>query len=174
MDKLLELRMSGTIGQVIDHLEAVRRPRPPDAVRRTELELSNASPEKIAESRSLTQISKLRDIPYQEIASLAEFLNDHTPFSTKHGVKGAEFENVLVVLGRGWNQYNWNQYLELSRGNIPNDKISFYERNRNLFYVTCSRPMKRLALLFTQKLSVNALNTLIYWFGEEAILSITV
>ncbi len=174
MDRLLELRESVTIGQVIGYLKDVKRPRLPDAVIRTELELLTASPEVIAENRVLMEISKLRDIPYQEIVSLSEFLNDHTPFSTKHGVKGAEFENVLVVLGRGWNQYNWNQFLELSQGSILGDKKSFYERNRNLFYVACSRPMKRLALLFTQKLSSGALNTLIYWFGEEAIHSITV
>jgi DNA helicase-2/ATP-dependent DNA helicase PcrA len=174
MDRLLELREAGTIGQVLDHLKAVKRPRLPDAVKRTELELSNATPEEIAESRTLTQISKLRDILYQELVSLAEFLTDHTPFSTKHGVKGAEFENVLVVLGRGWNQYNWNQFLEWSQGNIPNDKLDSYERNRNLFYVACSRPKKRLALLFTQKLSARALNTLTDCFGDGAINSITV
>ncbi len=27
------------------------------------------------------------------------------PFSTKHGVKGAQFENVLVVLKRGWKPF---------------------------------------------------------------------
>ena len=174
MNKLLELRESGTIGQVLDHLKNVKRPRLPDAVKKAELELSTASAETIAASRGLTEISRLRDIPYQELVSLADFLNDHTPFSTKHGVKGAEFENVLVVLGRGWNLYNWNQFLELSLGSIPSDKISFYERNRNLFYVASSRPKKRLALLFTQKISASAISTLTYWFGKEAIHSLTV
>ena len=174
MNKLINLRTTGTIGQVIAHLEAVKRPRLPDAVRKIESELCNASPEKIAESPSLTEISKLKDIPYREIVSLAEFVNGYTPFSTKHGVKGAEFENVLVVLGRGWNKYNWNQFLEWSQGGIPKGKDDSYERNRNLFYVACSRPKNRLALLFTQKLSDNALKTLTDWFGEGAINSITV
>lgn len=174
MDILLELRETGTIGEVIDHLEAVKRPHLPDAVRKTELELSSASPEEIAESRTLTEISNLRDISYQQLVALAEFINDKTPFSTKHGVKGAEFDNVLVVLGRGWNHYNWNQFLEWSRGAIPNDKVDSYERNRNLFYVACSRPKERLALLFTQKLSISALNTLTEWFGDCAIHIVTV
>lgn len=30
----------------------------------------------------------------------------------KHGVKDAEFENVLVVVGRGWNKYNFGKMLE--------------------------------------------------------------
>ncbi len=173
MNKLIALRKSGTIGEVIEYLKAVNGPPLPDAVRKTELDLLNASPEEITESRSLTEISKLKDIPYQELVSLAEFVNGHTPFSTKHGVKGAEFENVLVVLGRGWNKYNWNQFLEWSQGGIPKGKDDSYERNRNLFYVACSRPKVRLALLFTQKLSANALKTLTDWFGKGAINSIT-
>lgn len=68
-------------------------------------------------------------------------------------MKGAEFENVLVVCGRGWNQYNWNQMLEWSNTAVPDEKIDTFERNRNLFYVACSRPKKRLAILFTQQLS---------------------
>lgn len=174
VDRLLELRETGTIGQVLDHLKAVKRPRLTDKVRKSESELSSASLEEISESRTLTQINRLRDVSYQEIVALSQYLNEYTPFSTKHGVKGAEFENVLVVLGRGWNQYNWNQFLEWSQGNIPNDRISSYERNRNLFYVACSRPKKRLALLFTQELSAIALNTLINWFGEGAINSISI
>ncbi len=174
MNKLLELRETGTIGQVMNHIKAEKFGQLPDVVRMTELELSSASPEEIVASRRLTQISKLREVSYQELVVLAQFINEHTPFSTKHGVKGAEFENVLVVLGRGWNHYNWNQFLELSQSEIPNNRIDFYERNRNLFYVCCSRPIERLALLFTQELSEEALLTLTNWFGEENIYSITI
>lgn len=174
MDRLLELRETGTIGQVLDHVKTVKRPRLSDAVKKSESDLLSASPDEIAESRTLTQINRLRDIPYQELVALSEFINKLTPFSTKHGVKGAEFENVLVVLGRGWNHYNWNRFLEQSLGNISDNEIGFYERNRNLFYVVCSRPKKRLALLFTQELSTIALNTLINWFGEGAINSIAI
>jgi DNA helicase-2/ATP-dependent DNA helicase PcrA len=174
MNKLLDLRESGTIGQVMDYLKGVKRPWIPDVVRQTESELISSSPEEIAVSQTLTQISKLRDVSYQELIALAQFINEHTPFSTKHGVKGAEFENVLVVLGRGWNLYNWNRFLELSQSEIPNNELNFYERNRNLFYVCCSRPKERLALLFTQKLSGKALLTLANWFGEENIHSVKI
>lgn len=169
MNKLLELRNSGTIGQIIDHLKNVKRPRLSDAVINTESKLSKASPEEIAESRTFMETNKLKEIPYQEIVSVAEYLNEHTPFSTKHGVKGAEFENVMVVLGRGWNQYDWNKFLEMSLNGIPSNKVEFYERNRNLFYVACSRPKVRLALLFTQQLSQTAIETLTQWFRAENI-----
>jgi len=84
-------------------------------------------------------------------------------------VKGAEFENVLVVAGRGWNLYDFNQMLEFMGGKISPDKQSSFERNRNLFYVACSRPKQRLALLFTQQLSATALATLTKLFGADAV-----
>ena len=169
MRTLNDLRETGKIGEVLDLLKETRRPRLPDTVQRTETELANASPENLEESLTLRQIDKLREIPYTELISLALFVNDDTPFSTKHGVKGAEFENVLVVLGRGWNHYNWNQFLEWFPNRFPDNKADFYERNRNLFYVVCSRPKKRLALLFTQMLSEEALDTLRSWFGDENV-----
>jgi DNA helicase-2/ATP-dependent DNA helicase PcrA len=171
MEQLVSLRATGTIGQVIDHLKTLRRPWVPDAVDKTESRLLSALPEEIAESRTLQEASAMRAVPYRELVSLAEFVNDHTPFSTKHGVKGEEFENVLVVLGRGWGNYNWNRFLEMDPQNVPADKVEFYERNRNLFYVCCSRPKTRLALLVTQELSAKAQARLRSWFEEDAMFS---
>lgn len=95
----------------------------------------------------------------------------HSPFETKHGVKGAEFENVLVVIGRGWNQYNFNEMLELALdvAHIPSAREQAFERNRNLFYVACSRPKRRLAILYTQKLSGVAMQTVRTWFNNDSI-----
>ena len=57
-----------------------------------------------------------------------------------------------MVVGRGWNRYNFNQMLELAADPraIPANRQDAFERNRNLFYVTCSRPKKRLAVLFRE------------------------
>ena len=173
MQRLVELRKSGTIGEVIDLLKDTRMPRLPDAILRTERQLAEAEWEEIDESRTLRQLERLRPLPYSQVISLAGFINDRTPFSTNHGVKGTEFENVLVVLGRGWNLYNWNQFLEWFPDRYPYDKEESYIRNRNLFYVACSRPRTNLALLFTQELSADALNTLKRWFGNENVSAFT-
>lgn len=169
MQRLVDLRATGTIGDVIDLLRVTRKPTLPDAVNRAEQKLAEATREEIDASRTLRQIEMLRPIPYSELIALADFINDHTPFSTKHGVKGAEFENVLVVLGRGWNQYNWTQFLEWFPDRYPGNKAESYIRNRNLFYVACSRPKINLALLFTQELTPDALGTLEGWFGAANI-----
>lgn len=169
MTRLLELRSTGTVGNVIDHILERRRPRIPDAVEKLERELRDfvlASGEDMPER--LAEVERLRAVPYAEISALRAYLDGHSPFETKHGVKGAEFDNVLVVIGRGWNQYNFGEMLALATGRvIPAARQDFFERNRNLFYVACSRPKQRLALLFTQLLSPEAIGTLEQWFLRE-------
>lgn len=172
MNRLIELRETGTVGNVIDHLRHARRPRLPDVVDRREQELQAFDRNSGAEiPDSLKELESLRSVSYQEIIALCRYLAGHSPFETKHGVKGAEFENVLVVIGRGWNRYNFSEMLELAQdaASVPKNKQEAFERNRNLFYVTCSRPQKRLAVLFTQELSNGAIATLKNWFGEDSL-----
>ena len=172
MDRLIELRRDGTVGDVLDHLCAVRRPRIPDALERCEHELREFKLRPGEEMpRPLKETDVLRRTHYREVVKLCCYLSGHSPFETKHGVKGAEFENVLVVVGRGWNRYNFNEMLELARctPRIPAKKRDAFERNRNLFYVACSRPKKRLAVLFTQRLSNPALRTVNGWFGADTV-----
>lgn len=175
MDGLISLRGSSTVGEVVDFIREQGMLRLPDPVISREKDLStwvaNADEE---EPSWMKRLRALREVSYQEIIQLDQFIDGHTPFSTKHGVKGAEFENVLVVLGRGWNQYNFEQLLEWGGpgGSVPTGKQDTFERNRNLFYVACSRPRVRLGLLFTQQLSQVALATLADWFGEAALHSL--
>lgn len=172
MDALLDLRKNGTIGEVIDHLLRTKRPRLLEGIENQERRLKEwlqQDPEEREENRSLSELNNLKAIAYSEIIALTNFLNDSTPFNTKHGVKGAEFENVLVVCGRGWNLYDFNKFLEWENQGIPAGKQDSYERYRNLFYVACSRPKKRLCLLFTQELSAIAIATLENWFGNDNI-----
>lgn len=171
MDALVKLRDGGTVGGVIDHLRKARRPRVPDVIEERERELKAFDPTKgEALPDVLGEIEKLRAVSYAEIKALRAYHSGFSPFETKHGVKGAEFENVLAVVGRGWNRYNFGEMLDLAAkpANLT-AKWDVFERNRNLFYVVCSRPKKRLALLFTQKLTPEALGTLANWFGQNTI-----
>lgn len=54
----------------------------------------------------------------------------------------------------------------------PADKQDFFENNRNLFYVACSRPKVRLALLFTQLVSPAAIAKLTELFGENNLVAL--
>lgn len=168
---IVKLRETETIGTVVDHVRKRHLFPMPEAVERKERALEKLGAAPVPdEADEITRLRQLRAVPYKQVVALRQFIEEKTPFSTKHGVKGLEFENVLVVFGRGWNLYNFAQFLEWSGASgVPAGKTDTYERSRNLFYVACSRPKKRLALLFTQELTPGALATLAAWFGDAAI-----
>lgn len=176
MDALMTLRNEGTIGSVLDHLQVTKRPVLPDRVLRREEELRQLNGAPVpAEATSLQRHQALREVAYREMTALVSFVERQTPFATQHSVKGAEFENVLVVLGGGWNHYNWPLLLELieTKALTAANTKGFY-RARNLFYVSISRPMKRLAVLATQTLSATALTTATKLFGEANVEALAV
>ncbi|WP_421706401.1 UvrD-helicase domain-containing protein [Alloalcanivorax xenomutans] len=173
MNELIALRQTGSIGDMIDFIAAQPHMSLPAAVEEREEKLAEVGAEPVeGESRRVTQLRKLRAVPYTELIALDRFIDGHTPFATKHGVKGAEFENVLVIIGRGWNKYNFAQTLEWIDVGPPANKQEFFENNRNLFYVACSRPKVRLALLFTQILSANAMGKITQWFGTDNVIAL--
>jgi DNA helicase-2/ATP-dependent DNA helicase PcrA len=174
LDALLALRKTGTIGGVIDHLKATRRPRLSERVDEREKEIGRLGPEVTEdEPNSLKRHRLLRNVPYSELKALVEFIDGFTPFATQHSVKGAEFENVLVVLSGGWNHYNWPRFLEnFATGKVAAKDQAGYYRARNLFYVALSRPKIRLAVLATQSLGNDALSAATKLFQQENVLSL--
>lgn len=176
LERVNELMEEGTIGDVLDFLIEAKHIRLPSKVEESERKyqvLDSMSPDEPMEDKDLRFVDwlrKLRNVKFKEVEKLYDFINEKTLFSTNHGVKGAEFENVLIVCGRGWNNYNWNDFLEWMSGNIPSNKLATFERNRNLFYVACSRPKMRLSILFTQQLSENAMTSVRKIFGNENVI----
>ena len=173
MQQLCLLRETGTVGEVLDHLAASGLPVLSDKVVKRERQLREAKASGEALPRAQEEHEKLRAVRFHEIVQLCGYLKGHSPFETKHGVKGEQFENVLVVFGRGWNEYDFNAYLEMAaQPPTAGERLEAFERYRNLFYVAVSRPKTRLALLFTQKLSPPALAQLTQWFGPNPIVDI--
>ncbi|HEE9787981.1 TPA: ATP-dependent helicase [Enterobacter soli] len=171
-DALSELKEDGSVGDVLSFLKTMSPSILPDKISSLEDKLDSSGSDEISQSRSLNELQKLRDVPFKELIAFEKYINNHTPFSTKHGVKGAEFDNVLVVLGRGWNLYNWDQLFMWLHTTCPENKRDALERNRNLFYVACSRPKHHLAVLITQHLSDESLALLNQWFGHETVRSL--
>ena len=170
MKSLDALRENGTVGDVLDLLKKTRRPRLPDNVTRREDDMAAFNPDAgETEKPSVNRHRRLREVKYQEIVSLVRFVDGFTPFATQHSVKGAEFENVLVVFGGGWNHYNWPRMLEyMAAGAKPTAAHQKgFNRARNLFYVSVSRPKRRLAVLFTQTMSDKSLGVLNMLFANK-------
>lgn len=95
---------------------------------------------------SNTSIQSFLELSYSQFTAAIDFLYPDAMFSTEHGAKGEEYDNVLFVISKGWNQYQFETYAPMITGHtsIPNGKLTSFERNRNLFYVCCSRAKKRL------------------------------
>lgn len=91
-----------------------------------------------------TTIKEFLDLEYEQFLAAINFLYPEAEFSTEHGVKGEEYDNVIFVISKGWNQYQFETYAPMIKNGYPQDKEASYIRNRNLFYVCCSRPKKRL------------------------------
>jgi DNA helicase-2/ATP-dependent DNA helicase PcrA len=105
---------------------------------------------------------RVKSLPFAEIVNLYKFEEDLTPYSTQHGIKGAEFNNVFVILYNGrWNQYNFKYLFEETRG-----KESVIKRTQKMFYVCCSRAKKNL-VVFYHKPSDAVLAKATDWFGSE-------
>jgi DNA helicase-2/ATP-dependent DNA helicase PcrA len=116
-----------------------------------------------------TSIEKLYEIPYSEVLNAIAFQKPEAEFSTDHGVKGEEYESVLFVMGRGWANYRFDEYLIQNPLTLSGKELDAYIRNRNLFYVCCSRPMKNLAILVTVPVSGEFKTYLERVFGVNSI-----
>jgi len=114
---------------------------------------------------------KLMDINYQEIKNLYNHIERDSIFSTKHNTKGDEFENVLVVIGeRTWNNYNFPEYLTGDIEALKDAPTKVYDRTNHLFYVSCSRAIKNLAILYINDQLSAGLTRVQDWFGIDNVI----
>jgi len=110
--------------------------------------------------------NRVKEIKYSEFQKLYGYLEGFTPFSTQHKTKGAEFNNVLVILDNGdWNKYNFENLFSGS------GTESVLKRTQKIFYVCCTRSKENLAVYYHNP------NALVIarakeWFGEENVLSL--
>ena len=97
--------------------------------------------------------------PASQFWGYYHYVNQQSPFSTQQGIKGAEFERVLVVLDddEGTHvQFSYDKYLRIKPLSERDEaakregRETTIERTRRLFYVCCTRALKDLVVvLFT-------------------------
>ena len=109
------------------------------------------------------------EVPYYEVQNLYKYLEGMTPFSTQHKTKGAEFDNVFVILDNGhWNNYNFEK-LFTAEGEDLNSTV--VKRTRKIFYVCCTRAKENLAVYYHTPRSI-VLAKAKEWFGEESVVNV--
>jgi DNA helicase-2/ATP-dependent DNA helicase PcrA len=111
--------------------------------------------------------NRVKNVSYQEFISLYNYLEGFTPFSTQHKTKGAEFNNVLVLLDNGkWNDYNFEY---LFTDNLKNENV--LQRTQKIFYVCCTRAKENLAVYYNNPTDA-VIKKAREWFGEKNVKNI--
>lgn len=110
---------------------------------------------------------EVKKLKTEQVKKAYYFEEEHSPYSTQHGVKGAEFNNVFVVLDNGgWNKYSFKHLFEETAG-----KENIIERTLRIFYVCCSRSKNNL-VVFYHKPSSSVLAKAKNLFGESNLIEI--
>nr|MCR5732062.1 hypothetical protein [Sphaerochaetaceae bacterium] len=172
LEEDLEMARKGTIYKVLKVLEDNRLfGLPPKLIEKLEAFDRWSIGEELITLHG-KQISDFYGISYEEVVNAISFQKPETEYSTDHGVKGEEYENVIFIMGRGWNSYKFDEMLPLNPKLIKDEKqLKSYIRNRNLFYVCCSRAKKRLALFITVPVEGAFMKYLENVFGAENIMT---
>jgi len=91
-----------------------------------------------------------------ELWAYQTYIENQSPFATQQGIKGAEFDRVLVVIDdeeSTTNSFSYGKYFGLiplsdrDQANIDEGKETVVDKTRRLFYVCCSRAVKDLAVV---------------------------
>lgn len=107
-------------------------------------------------SQDLDAWGSFLDTSYNQTVPYAEYVTDRGPFGTHQGVKGLEFERVLVILDdeeAGGNLFSYEKLFgakalsATDRKHLAEGTEGGLIRTRRLLYVTCTRARKSLALL---------------------------
>ena len=136
--------------------------------------------EKDDDDETLSAWDVALDSNFNEIIKYNDYISDSSNFGTHQGVKGLEFDRVLVIIddeeSKGF-MFSYDKMFglkELTKGdneNIANGKETGIDRTSRLFYVACSRAKDSLAIVaYTdnpEQLKTNLLG--LEWFSEDEI-----
>jgi len=121
------------------------------------------------------------ECPFSEVAPYAAYVAHEAPFDTHQGVKGLEFDRVMVLMddeeARGF-LFGYDKLLGAKAPtpadikNAKEGKETALDRTRRLFYVTCSRARSSLALVAysPDPAAVRAHVIENRWFGADEVL----
>jgi DNA helicase-2/ATP-dependent DNA helicase PcrA len=95
--------------------------------------------------------------PAHELWPYQRYVSEGSPFATQQGVKGAQFDRVIVVMDEEESDYNLYDYEELfgvketsadDRKKMENGEDTGWNRTLRLLYVSCTRAKRGLVLAF--------------------------
>ena len=124
---------------------------------------------------------EVMDLPINMVRSYDDYVNHRSQFDTHQGVKGLEFDRVMVIIDdseiRGF-LFSYDKLFgvkDLSVADLKNKengKETSIERTQRLFYVTCTRAKNSLAVVMYTNNSEGVKTETIKkgWFEESEII----
>lgn len=120
---------------------------------------------------------------FLQFESYVRYISNESQFGTHQGIKGLEFPRVMVILdddeARGFlfsyeKLFGAKKPSETDVNNMNEGKETSIERTRRLFYVTCSRAERSLAILAYTKDPQKVKNYVLAerWFDENEIIDL--
>ena len=110
---------------------------------------------------------RVLDVDYTEVRNVYDYILQQQPFSTQHKSKGLEFDNVLVLLDNGkWTKYNFASLFVETK---TSESVKL--RTRKLFYVSCTRAKKNLAVFYPAP-SAEIVESAKILFGEQNVIDL--
>ncbi|AJW62912.1 hypothetical protein VO54_01435 [Elizabethkingia miricola] len=117
---------------------------------------------------------------FSEIVKYNEYIYEDSKFGTHQGVKGLEFEHVMVIIddeeSKGF-MFSYDKLFGLKpltptdKKNIDEGKETGIDRTMRLFYVACSRAKDSLAIVsytdLPEELRENVISN--GWFSEDEV-----
>lgn len=169
---------SNTIRKVVDTIMKSQILIVPDIVREAYL-LKPSDVDETTED-DLKAWVEVMDLPIEMVKSYNDYVNHRSRFDTHQGVKGLEFERVMVIIddseANGF-LFSYDKLFgvkELSNTDLKNKengKETSVERTQRLFYVTCTRAKESLAVVMYTSDSDRVKTHVIDkgWFTEQEI-----
>lgn len=179
IDSLMLLWQAGaepTFGDVLRNVASSGLFAVPDALRpNVDRDLSldaveeDSDDEVDRQTQKATAIDEFLAAPFLQIAPYAAYVSGKAHFDTHQGVKGLEFPRVMVIMDDVEARGFLFSYAKLFGGKAAGD--ASVESTRRLFYVTCSRAERSLALVAysTQPDLVRQFVLREKWFESEEV-----
>lgn len=120
------------------------------------------------------------DLPINMVRGYDDYVNQRTRFDTHQGVKGLEFDRVMVIIddseAKGFmfsydKLFGVKELTETDKKHIEAGEESSVDRTQRFFYVTCTRAKESLAIVMYTSDSEKVKNQAISkgWFSEQEI-----
>ena len=170
---------NGTIRVVVDEIIKSQLLTVPDVVRQAYM-LSPSDIEDTVEEELRAWV-EVMDLPINMVRSYDDYVNHRSQFDTHQGVKGLEFDRVMVIIDdseiKGFlfsydKLFGVKDLSNVDLKNKENGKETSIERTQRLFYVTCTRAKNSLAVVMYTNNSERVKTETIRkgWFEENEII----